>query len=132
MSDNTIFIKDESEYNNYKIKFNISRQRCTRVKFKCSICDEISEKTLIYLKFPFKCTKCNNKNANEKRKLTNREKYGCDSPLQNNEIRNKIKETCIKKYGCENVFQSQSIKEKIKKNLSRTVWYRLLSTNRRI
>ena len=114
MSDNTIFIKNEDEYNDYKIKYNIGQQRKIHVKFNCSCCNKLSEKTLIYLKFPFKCTKCNNKNSVEKRKITNRERYGCDSPLQNPNIQNKIKETCLKKYGHENVFQSDEIKEKIK------------------
>jgi hypothetical protein len=51
---------------------------------------------------------------NKKIKVTCREKYGVDYPLQSQEIKDKIKVTCQEKYGVDNPFQSQEFKNKIK------------------
>lgn len=54
------------------------------------------------------CTiKCTNKNINHKNsvKLTNNQKYGTDSPIQNPEIMVKIKKTNQLKYGVDNPFE---------------------------
>ena len=48
----------------------------------------------------------------EKRKKTNKEKYGVENPAQAKEIQDKIKQTVKNKYGVDNVFQSEEIKEK--------------------
>ncbi len=42
------------------------------------------------------------------------EKYGCENPRQNKEIKSKIKETCLEKYGCENPMQNEDVKSKAK------------------
>lgn len=50
----------------------------------------------------------------EKRKNTLIDKYGVESPLQNEEIVEKIRKTNLQKYGYENVSQVPEIREKIK------------------
>ena len=58
---------------------------------------------------------CNNRKCTEaKQKETNIVKYGCESTLSSELIKNKIKETNIKKYGVENPFASKEIQQKIK------------------
>lgn len=56
----------------------------------------------------------------EKRKKTNQEKYGVDTPSQSKEIQDKIKKTNLEKYGAENIYASDYGKQKIKEtNLKR-------------
>ena len=58
---------------------------------------------------------CNNRKCSDtKTKESNIIKYGCESVLSSDSVKNKIKETNIEKYGVENVFASEEIKEKIK------------------
>jgi hypothetical protein len=47
-----------------------------------------------------------------KKQKTNIEKYGFETPLQNDEIKNKIKEKCFEKYGVEYPSQNPDISEK--------------------
>ena len=49
-------------------------------------------------------------------KKTNNIRYGCDSPIQNEFIKNKIVNKFIEKYGVDNPSKSSSIIEKIKLN----------------
>lgn len=86
------------------------------------------------------CRKCTLSNMAEKNKQVFIEKYGCENPFQNEQVKEKIKQTClnkyghtspmknkevtdklknvfIEKYGCENPFQNQQIKEKIKESM---------------
>jgi hypothetical protein len=55
-----------------------------------------------------------NKEVKQKSKVTNLEKYGCENPFQNKEVKEKIKTTNLEKYGCENPSQNKEVKEKIK------------------
>jgi len=48
----------------------------------------------------------------DKRKATNRARFGVDHPSQNEEINQKMKQTNLDRYGFENVFQNEEIKEK--------------------
>jgi hypothetical protein len=57
-----------------------------------------------------------NEEIKEKIKHTNLKKYGCENPMQSEEIKEKVKQTNIERYGCENSFQSEEIKEKIKQS----------------
>ena len=43
-----------------------------------------------------------------------RKKYGLESPMHNDLIKEKVKNTTLKKYGVDNVFKSDKIKDKIK------------------
>jgi len=60
------------------------------------------------------CKECADKLGKEKRKKTNLEKYGFESPFGNSEIKEKSKKTCLDKYGVENPLQNKEIKEKSK------------------
>ena len=51
-------------------------------------------------------------NRTKKAKQTNLEKYGCENPFQNEEIKNKIKETNIEKYGVPVPTQNPDIRRK--------------------
>lgn len=53
-------------------------------------------------------------NNSELRAQTNLKKYGCENPLQNDKVKEKLKNTCLKKYGCENPLQNDKVKEKVK------------------
>lgn len=56
---------------------------------------------------------CTNQNKNriEKIKLTNKERYGGNSPIHSNDIKNKIKTTNKERYGVENPFQRLDLVE---------------------
>ena len=51
-----------------------------------------------------------------KRKITMKNRYGVEYPLQSNNIKQRAKETNLKKYGSTCSVQGKSVKEKIKKN----------------
>ena len=48
-------------------------------------------------------------------KLSNLEKYGFESPLQREEIKQKCKNTCLQKYGVEHPLQCPEIYEELNK-----------------
>lgn len=50
----------------------------------------------------------------EKRKSTNIQKYGCVSPMQNEEVRQRIKQTNLERYGSENPMECAEIRQKLK------------------
>lgn len=50
--------------------------------------------------------------SDEKRKRTNMEKYGCDNPFGNEEIKQKIKNTNLEKYGYECAMQHPDVVKK--------------------
>lgn len=60
--------------------------------------------------------------ANKWKAIKNREvflnKFGCENPFQNQEIKNKIKRTNLQKYGVENPAQSNIVKQKLSIKLS--------------
>ena len=62
------------------------------------------------------CDNCrhNSDEIKEKRKQTNRIRYGGDTPMSSNEIKQKIKNTNLERYGVENVSSSPIIREKVK------------------
>lgn len=64
----------------------------------------------------FKCLKESNSNL-EKRKKTNKEKYGVELPFQSKDIQNKIKKEFKKKHGVEKPFQLKSIQTKVKNKI---------------
>ena len=96
---------------------NVIINRDTLIKGKCKIIDCIgffckSFRSLV--KINAFCFECSKNIGKEKIKKTNMEKYGCEYPSQNEQIREKVKQTFFKKYGCENPFQNKDIQEKIK------------------
>ena len=67
-----IFIKDENDYINYsklKPSYKYSRKK---VKFVCTKCNCISEKTFVCLSFPFICTNVS-RTAKKLKKKENRQ-----------------------------------------------------------
>jgi hypothetical protein len=54
------------------------------------------------------------KQANEKRRQTNRKKYGVDHAIASPEIRQKIQKKIKQKYNVDNIFQAEFVKNKIK------------------
>ena len=81
---------------------------------KCDICGKIGK--LQYYNYnksitkynEYYCIKCSKINT----KKTNNIKYGCDYPLQNNNIINISKTTLLNKYGVDNISKLKSIKNK--------------------
>ena len=60
------------------------------------------------------CLDCMAKQKLEKYKETNKERFGCENPFQNEEIKKKIAQTNIKNLGYPNPSQNEQVKEKIK------------------
>lgn len=104
--------------------------------FLCSDCGKLSTKSLKSFHshpkdFNGICRNCNlkktsleiygcdnpmqNENVQKKARKTNLERYGYENPIQNSEVKEKIKETNRIKYGVDNPAKSSIIKEKIKK-----------------
>lgn len=60
------------------------------------------------------CASCCKEKGKIKILSTNLEKYGCDNPMQNQSIKDKLKLSIIEKYGVEYASQTNIVKEKIK------------------
>lgn len=56
-------------------------------------------------------------NNHKKIVQTNLQKYGCEAPLQNQEIMERKNNTCIEKYGHSNVFANKEIQQKIQSTI---------------
>lgn len=87
------------------------------VRCKCQICG--IEKELMYRKYNKNISKygyysCSSKCSTLKKKKTFLNNYGVDSPIKNEEVKEKIKNTCIFKYGFDNPMKSEIIKNKVK------------------
>jgi hypothetical protein len=82
--------------------------------FSCKKCSstkrKITNKELYGTEFPIQLTE-----FKEKREKNNFEKYGVKNTLEIKEIRDNIINTNIKKYGCENPQQNENIKDKTSK-----------------
>lgn len=57
-----------------------------------------------------------------KRLATVRRRYGCDYPLQSEEVKKKIKNTVLEKYGTESYMQSSEYREKTRKTHRENYW----------
>ena len=97
---------------------DVKVNRETRIKAICLIndCNDISNKTFRQImKLGCFCKKHTKEIMEQKRKETNKERYGVENPSQSEEIKNKKKETCLKNHGVEWSLQSKNIREKGKK-----------------
>jgi hypothetical protein len=96
------------DYNNVKVN------RETRIKGKCKteFCKESFDKSFRRLVENSYCSGCSIKISRENTKQTCIEKYGCEYPSQNKEVKEKNKQTCLKKYGCEYSLQYKEVREK--------------------
>lgn len=85
------------------------------IKGKCNYenCNNSFEKKFSYLLASDSfCKQCSKIVKNIKSKKTNLEKYGCNHPSQNQDVKNKIISTNLKKYGCKYSTQSEIMKTK--------------------
>ena len=93
-----------------------------KVKIICNGCGEESEvEYRYYLKIQHDsktyCNKCKHKYVTFK---TNLEKYGFETPTQNEDVKKKVRATNLERYGVENVSRNEDVKKKIKStNLER-------------
>ena len=111
----------------YKVKYfdkitvpveHLTPQSNKKVKVKCDICGK--EKELKYQTYMFSVSNggfyaCSEKCAWIKNRKTNLERYGCESPMGNEDVQEKSKQTCLNKYGVKNIAQSNYFKDKYKK-----------------
>ena len=97
---------------------NIDVNRESIIKSKCLTenCNETVEKLFrnIIETSGFYCNNCSNVKKQDKRKITNLEKYGVENPKVLDEVKEKYKNTCLEKYGVETNLQLQSCKDQIK------------------
>ena len=68
-----------------------------------------------------------NKEIKEKVKATNLERYSCEYSMQNKEVKEKLKATNLERYGCEYSMQNAEISEKASKNAYKSYDYTFLS-----
>jgi hypothetical protein len=50
----------------------------------------------------------------QKRKSTNSDRYGCNNPFANEEVKTKISETIKRKYGCSHHMQNEKVRDRVK------------------
>ena len=98
--------EDKGQFYNYSEVEYINS--LTKIKIICPLHGEFYQYPLDHIKNYTGCTQC----SSVKRKKTCIEKYGYGSPLQSEEIKQKIKATNLEKYGVENPSQSSEIKQK--------------------
>ena len=111
-------LKKYCEENGIDLKKDYSNERMTRdtiIEATCLNCDDTCSKGFrLFIKVGCYCEIHTKENKQQKAKATNLEKYGCENPLQNGEVRDKVTATNLEKYGCENPFQNEEIKDKMK------------------
>lgn len=81
------------------------------LEYTCS-CGGHGRTKLTHFKNGIRCNEC----RTARTKQTCIKKYGVDSPMKTQQIKQKICDTNIEKYGVENVFQSDIIKDRIKQD----------------
>lgn len=89
-----------------------------RIRYKCDKCGKIM--TIQYCDYNRRhgkgkdfCGKC----KYEKTKVTNKERYGCENVMGNDEIKKRLETTNIEKYGANCVFKNEDIKKKIQSTM---------------
>ena len=123
MDEQIKFLADESDYISYRNIIQGRQRQKTKVKFICSVCNKEHVKCLFSLRFPFICSSCQMKisakenNALEKRKNTNKKRFGVENAMQASNIKEKQEKTVFDKYGVKNVLQLAVINEKRKQTL---------------
>jgi hypothetical protein len=118
-------IENLIDFEKNKVELNFEREFILNFKTGSEkkiywICRKCKITYLTQIKSKIKDNSDCNKCGLIKRKSTNIQKYGCENPFTNEEIKEKIKKSNIEKYGCENPFANEEIKQKIKQsNLER-------------
>jgi hypothetical protein len=94
---------------------DIGKSSSSKVKAKCDFCEK--EKELQYVKYLKNISRggiyaCSNKCAVAKGQATCIEKYGCKSPLQNEQVKQNLVDYFTNTYGVTNTSQLESVKKK--------------------
>ena len=116
------YLQQFCQENNITLSKDYSQEKITRdikIEGKCKteLCTESFCKTFRQLiRTDAFCKGCTNKNQILITKQRNLEKYGCENPMQNKEVKEKTKQTCLEKYGCEYPLQNKKVKEKAKQS----------------
>jgi len=77
------------------------------IKYKCTHCEgDMQSKFSVFLTKTGLCELC-------QRKETNKERFGCEYVIRNEEVKEKIRKTNLEKYGVEIASQSKETREKI-------------------
>ena len=94
----------------YPLGFN----RDTRIQGLCA-CGESFDKSFksVVQNGGGRCRLCVNVLKRQKTIDTNVERYGCENPFQNAEVKKKIADTNVERYGCENPMQNAKVKQKV-------------------
>lgn len=98
--------EDKGEFYDYSQVHYVNS--LTKIKIICPLHGEFYQYPLDHVKGHSGCKEC----AKIKASKTNIEKYGCITPLQNKDIKQKIKNTCLERYGVENPSQVPEIHQK--------------------
>lgn len=111
-------LKKYCEENNVDLKKDYSDEKinsCIIIEAKCLKCDSTCSKVFRqFIQSGCFCKVHTKENWIGKVKAACLERYGCENPLQNKEIRGKMKATILERYSCENPSQSEEIKDKKK------------------
>ena len=114
-------IENLIDFEKNKVELNFEREFILNFKTGSEkkiywICRKCKITYLTQIKSKIKDNSDCNKCGLIKRKSTNIQKYGCENPFGNKEIKDKIKKTNFYKFGYENPFANEEIKQKIKQS----------------
>lgn len=125
---NSLNEEDKKKFNKYFSLFKFQEEAWYCLRFKdspynhiCPVCKDFIKFQITSNEYGKTCSKrecsqklIHSKEAKEKIKQTNLEKYGVDNPAKSKEIQKKIKQTNLEKYGVEYGLSNKIIREKIK------------------
>lgn len=118
MNDVVIPLSSEEEFQQLRKQHKEYSYNRIRASFTCSNCGETAIKTFRCITTPFLCSVCAKSIAHRTEEYFNRyrtsmkQKYGVESPLESQEIKQKCKNTVQRRYGVDNPFQSEMCKAK--------------------
>ena len=132
-------LNDENDLLYFKSLKPKKKNGFRKFEFICSECKELSVRNLKSITFPFLCKSCkkklqykqrpeilekikernggigfSSKSSKEKYIKTMNERFGCDYPLQSDELQQRYHDTCNEKFGTDWPSQNTQIKTKIK------------------
>lgn len=125
---NALSEEDKEKFNKYFSLFKSQEEAWYCLRFKdspynhiCPICKDFIKFQIASNEYGKTCSKrecsqrlIHSKEAKEKIKQTNLEKYGVSNPAKSKEIQEKIKQTNLEKYGAEYGLSNKTVREKIK------------------
>lgn len=94
--------------NNYE---NLTKK--STIEFNCLDCIQPYSKRFDgIVRSGFYCKTCTTNRAEIKKYETNMNRYGCKTPFENEDVKNKIEKTNIEKYGATRCMKNKDVKEK--------------------